>query len=536
MWRWRRETATGISAEPPGEVSPAALHRFATWRWQKLAVPIAAAIVLAAMILFFRYFPFSESNVTETLRETFPGSYQFTHFRNIYFPYPGCAADGVTFRSNSGESGKELRVTVTKLTMHGSYADLFYRPHYISRMILEGLHVQVPPPGQSGEFFSEQTPSRVTIGEVAADGAVVEIGRPDQGPPLKFEAREFRLTSVSAKSGMEYRVDMQNPEPPGEIKSAGHFGPFHNATAGQTPLSGNFSFDRGDLSSFNGISGFFFANGSYSGPLANIHVEGAVNVPDFEVVRSGHAGPLQNHFSAAVDGTNGDVTLNRVNAMYGKTEIVASGAVSHREGWDGKFTALDFTVHEGRIQDILRIFVSENRPPMSGVTSFKAHVTVPPDGKPFLEEVTLQGDFEISHGRFEKPSTQASVNELSATASGKKKARPGEKPDSDENVDSETHSRVDLRNGIATLSDLSFAIPGADASMHGTFNLLNEKLDFHGNVKMDANFSQQTSGIKSVFAKLLDPIFKKKGGSVVPVVMDGTYNSPHFGVDLNPVK
>jgi hypothetical protein len=174
---------------------------------------------------------------------------------------------------------------------------------------------------------------------------------------------------------------------------------------------------------------------------------------------------------------------------------------------------------------------------MAGVTNFKAHVTVPPDGKPFLEEVTLQGDFEISDGRFEKPSTQANVNELSAAASGKKKAHQPEQlnnPQSD--VNSETKGHVVLRNGVATVTDLSFEIPGADAQMQGTFNLLNEKLDFHGNVKMDATFSQQTSGIKSVFAKVLDPIFKKKGGSVVPVVMDGTYSHPHFGVDLNPVK
>jgi len=53
---------------------------------------------------------------------------------------------------------------------------------------------------------------------------------------------------------------------------------------------------------------------------------------------------------------------------------------------------------------------------------------------------------------------------------------------------------------------------------------------------MDARFSQSTSGIKSLFAKVLDPFFNKKQGSVVPVVMDGAYHDPHFGIDLNPIK
>jgi hypothetical protein len=71
--------------------------------------------------------------------------------------------------------------------------------------------------------------------------------------------------------------------------------------------------------------------------------------------------------------------------------------------------------------------------------------------------------------------------------------------------------------------------------MHGTYNVLNEKIDFHGTVKMDAKFSQSASGIKSLFAKALDPFFNEKQGSAVPVEMDGTYHHPHFGIDLNPI-
>jgi hypothetical protein len=64
----------------------------------------------------------------------------------------------------------------------------------------------------------------------------------------------------------------------------------------------------------------------------------------------------------------------------------------------------------------------------------------------------------------------------------------------------------------------------------------NEKIDLHGTAKMGAKFSQSTSGIKSLFASVLDPFLDKKRGSVAPVPVDGTYSNPHFYLDLNPVK
>jgi hypothetical protein len=72
--------------------------------------------------------------------------------------------------------------------------------------------------------------------------------------------------------------------------------------------------------------------------------------------------------------------------------------------------------------------------------------------------------------------------------------------------------------------------------MHGTYNVLDGKIDFHGTVKMAAKISQSTSGVKSAFATMLDPFFDKKHGSVVPVEIDGTFHNPHFGIDLIPLK
>jgi hypothetical protein len=504
--------------------------------WLK-AIVVAGAVFLAAAILLALFFPYSERKVTESLRETLPSTLKVDHFRAVYFPHPGCKAEGVSFTSTSGKGESPAVITVKKLTILGSYVDLLTRPHYIARIYLEGLRVQMPRIGHGG--FSGGSPSQITVGEVIANGSVLEIARADGNVPLRFDIHALSLESVGAHEALSYRVDMQNPEPPGEIRSEGHFGPLDLEKPSETPLDGKYSFNRADLGVFGGIAGILGSEGTFSGHLGHIDTEGTTDVPDFEVVRSKHGAHLSTHFQLVVDGTNGNVTLNRVDATYLETPIGVAGTVAEKENYPRKFTTLDFGVSDGRIQDMLQLFVREQPSPMSGITSFQAHVTVPPEGKEFLEEVTLDGDFGIAGGHFAKPATQAKADDLSAAARGDKKAQQlqHQNPNApQENVVSDLRGHVALRNGVATFTNLSFKVPGADARMHGTFNLLSEAVNFHGTMKMDAHFSQTTSGIKSVFAKIIGPFVDKKRGSVVPVVLNGTYAHPHFGLDLNPMR
>jgi hypothetical protein len=192
----------------------------------------------------------------------------------------------------------------------------------------------------------------------------------------------------------------------------------------------------------------------------------------------------------------------------------------------------------------LRLFIKEPRSPISGVISFRAHVTIPPERRPFEQEVELVGDFGIEDSHFTKLGTQKKVNDLSERAQGKKvddKKKKEDKP-SDDNNDDEDSSRVIsdlkghvvLKNGVATLTDISFGVPGAVAYMHGTFNLVNQKIDFHGVLKTDAEFSKVGGGgIKSFFLKPFDAIFKKKPkGAQIPVKMTGTYAHPEPGLEI----
>jgi hypothetical protein len=542
-----------MSSRADGMATPEGWTRTSNRRGRNaLFVAVVIVMILFAIILVMRHLAFSRKNVTESLLETFPGELRFERFEGKYFPHPGCRMEGLTFRLKGSASSAPPLVTIQKFVIRGSYLDLLVHPHYISRIVLQGLHIQVPLSNDVGNFSSSQTPSRITVGEVVANGAVLDVARHDNRPPVKFDFHELKLSSVSEKGGMSYEIAMRNPEPPGEVQASGHLGPFVHGNFGQTPANGKYEFDRADLSVFHGIAGALSSRGAFSGPLASLNVGGDINIPDFEVVRSEHKGGLSTHFLAHVDATNGDVILNKVDATYGETKIEVSGTVAHKDGIRGKFTSLDFDVRNGRIENVLVIFVKGHHhpSPMTGTATLHAHATVSPEGKSFLKELTIDGEFDIHHGYF-KPKTQASVDTLSERARGEKNAgqnddhalnatlgarsvqeKGAEMGDPPNAVPSELQSKVELRGGTATFTDLSFTVPGANARMHGTYNLLNQQIDFHGNVKIEANVSQTTTGIESVFATVLNPFFKKKHGSVVPVKMDGTYAKPHFGLDL----
>jgi len=73
--------------------------------------------------------------------------------------------------------------------------------------------------------------------------------------------------------------------------------------------------------------------------------------------------------------------------------------------------------------------------------------------------------------------------------------------------------------------------------MHGTYNLLNEKIDLAAQLQVDSKISNTTSGAKSFFLKVMEPFFKKKKkGEIVPVRISGTFGHPSFGLSLNDKK
>ena len=231
----------------------------------------------------------------------------------------------------------------------------------------------------------------------------------------------------------------------------------------------------------------------------------------------------------------------KVSSQFLKTKVISKGKVAGTPGQKGKTATIDLEARNGRIEDILRLFTTEARPPMAGDVSFKGRAILPPGAERFLKKIELTGDFGISDSSFTRSSTQEKVDQLSQNAlteqrehakskDGKKETAPEVPPP----VVSDLRGHVVLKYGTATFSNLSFYIPGAHAQMHGTYNLISEKIDLHGALKMDSDLSDTSHGAKAVILKVLDPFFKKKRGrgSDVPVKISGDYHHPSFGMDV----
>ena len=497
-------------------------------RWLKLGALSGLGLGLAAVLLFAFFWPFRLDTVAKELAEESDSKVTAGSFHATYFPHPGCVLGQVIFQHNP-KSGAPPLINVKQITIRGTFTGIFSR--HVKLVLVEGMHILIPPLGS--EHFKTPPRSSVVIDDLVADGTVLEVASREAGkPPLEFSFREFDISDVGSNAPAAFNATLSNPEPPGEITTAGKFGPWNVYEAGKTAVSGDYRFEHADLGAFRGISGTLSSSGKYIGTLEHVEVQGSIDVPIFAVVRSAHHTELRTQFHAVVNAENGDVFLQNVNANFRRTAISSQGSVAGEAGHPGKTASLTMFSKNGRIQDLLLLFTSSPQAPMSGIVSFNAKASVPPGRMPFLEKVELQGDFGIDAGSFTKSDTQQGVNSLSWGALGEKNKREDDGNDP-RNVLSDLKGHVLLRNGVATFSNLSFGVPGALAQMRGTYDLISEKIDLHGTLKTEAEVSKTTHGIKSLMLKVLDPFFKNKSnGYQAPVKITGTYDHPSFGLDL----
>ena len=483
---------------------------------------MVAVAICAASLLWIEAWPFEQKSVVQNLEEASGSKVRVQAFHRKYFPSPGCVIEGVEFDHGSN-SGTPL-ITIRKLTIRGSYFGVILRR--VSSITAEGLRIVIPPFG-SGETF-RATPSKITIDEIVANDALLEFAlrKPDT-PPLRFEIHEIALHNVGWNGPLSYRVKVKIPEPPGEIAAEGNFGVWNINEAGETPVSGEYKFDHADLSVYGGIAGTLSSAGKFSGTLRHIDIFGTTNTPDFEVQSGGHPVQLIADFTAYVDATHGDTFLKHVDAHFGRTHVVAEGSIAESPEGHGKAAIIDLYAQNGRIEDMLMLFVSGRKSPMSGEVSMDAKVEIPPGEQPFLKKVKLRGEFGVGAGKF-APDTQESVNKFSAGARGEKVT------DDSETALSDLTGQVEAKDGTANFANLSFTVPGAHSRMHGTFNMIDSRIDMRGRIRVDTKISNTTSGGKAILLKMMDPLLqKKRQGEVLPVRISGTYQHPSFGLDLN---
>ncbi len=434
------------------------------------------------------------------------------------------------------------------------------RPRRFKHVTLEQLVVNIPPGGLkkngnpigesanareaaesmpatgSAPAAGERRESPIIVDELVADGALLRIiPRREGKQPKEFAIHALTMRSLGIAEKMPFTATLTNPLPKGQIETAGTFGPWQKASPGTTPLAGHYSFEKADLDTIKGIGGILESKGSFQGELARIAVKGETHVPDFHLDISRQPVALSTSFEAVVDGTDGDTYLNEVNAQFLQTALTAKGAVTGTKGVKGRTVTLTVHIQEGRIEDLLRLAVKGDKPLdkplLVGRVTLKTDFELPPGDRDVIEKLRLSGAFDVDAAKFTDSGVQKKLSGMSHRARGRDPAEQAE------NVVSDLSGTFKLKDAELSFSDLSFGLPGALVRLHGSYGLRSEAIAFAGTLRMDATISQAAGGgLKGLFLKAVDPIFRKKGaGALVPIKIGGTRDKPQLGLDVGKV-
>jgi len=519
-----------------------------TRRW--IGFLAVAGLVVAVFVSLALRIPLSSENlrarVVATLADRLDSEVELGELTLRVFPRLHAVGTGLAIH-HKGRRDVPPLISADKFTVDADLLGLWRR--HVAYVRLDGLKIQVPPgqhheddPEKEAAKDAKSLPLAIQAGHVAAgrqvvidvveapESAVIIIPRNPEKTPKTWSLHTLRVHSVGANTAMPFEAQLTNGVPPGQIATQGSFGPWHRDDPGHTPVNGAFTFKDADLGVFKGISGILSAKGTYTGRLETIDVRGETETPDFMVSISGHKVPLRTKYHAIVDGTNGDTTLERIDASFLNTSLVAKGGVYDVKGVKGRRVSLDVAMNPARLEDVMKLAVKTPQPPMTGALRLKTKFELPPGDQDVVDKLRLDGDFAIAGGRFTDTDVQRKINEMSVRATGKT-GDGGATP----KVASDFSGRFALGNDVLTLQRLTFNIPGAVVELNGQYVLQRETLAFLGSLFMDAKVSEATTGWKSVLLKMVDPLFRKNGQTVIPLKIGGTRSAPSFGMDVGRV-
>ena len=502
-----------------------------------LGVPLIASVVLS--IYFWRSSPFSREWVIQTLEKRYRCEVELKSFDVAFFPEVSITGEGLVL-NRQGLSGPTPLASIRKFSASGNWLGLMRQPRHFGRVRLEGLVLVIPPrskqavtdnPQRQQPQQQETSTTTIVLDEILADDAVLQIVSSNpQKPPHEFDIHKLKMESVGVGQPMSFQVTLTNPVPVGQIQSTGRFGPWNSSEPSLTPVSGSYRFANADLSTIRGLGGTLTSLGKYDGVLSEIKVQGETDTPDFDLGISGNRVPLKTQFSAVVDGVSGDVLLQSVDAQLLGSKILARGRVARVPEGKGRFILLDVTAGPARLEDLLRLALKSSTPSLTGALSLQTKLDLHPGEEVIAKRLKLDGSFDVQSARFTNPQTEAKITGLSRRGQGK----PGDQEI--QNTPFDLQGRFLLAQNQATFPKLLFSLPGASLQLQGAFELTNQSLDFHGDLRLQAKVSQTTRGIKSLLLKPVDRLLERDGaGTVVPLKITGTRASPSFQVNFGKV-
>jgi len=443
-------------------------------------------------------------------------------------------------------------------------------PVHISYVELRGLVIDMPPAshfvhaagdqpaGGASDSAVKKVLLHFKLDSILCSDAVLRLETSKPGKlPLVFKISSLKLTNIQPTGVMDFAADLVNARPTGTIQTTGTFGPWSADDPGQSDVQGKYTFDKANLGDFKEIAGMLHSTGRYTGTLRELSVDGVADVPNFSLTHFGTPMPLHTDFNAKVDATNGDTWLQPVNAVLGQSHFTVEGkvvrvplsaaevAASQNPDSDpraeppskGHDISLVVSVPQGRMEDYIRLVSKSGRPLLTGVLNLKTSLDIPPGKEHVYQRIKLKGKFLLNNAQFTSDEVQDRVDELSLRGQGlTKEAKQKDKSDMVP-VKAVMQSSFTMANGVVTMPDLVYQVPGADIALSGTYTLDGGAINFTGKAKMQATVSKLIGGWKGVLATPLDHFFKKDGaGTEVGVHVDGTRDDPHFGIDVKGFK
>jgi hypothetical protein len=502
-------------------------------KWMIAGVAVLLVLVVAGISLRPAMHRLVRERTQKVLATHFASTVDFSDFDVTMFPRLRVTISGLVLR-HKGRTDIPPLIEVKTVSVYAQLAGLLQPRPYISFVQLDGLQIHTPPRVPGGEPLIHKTDQDlakkypVLLGEVRADDASIEVLRAQSDkPPREFPIHHLDLHNVSFDRPAQFHAILTNAIPKGEIDSTGEFGPWEAEEPSGTPASGHYTFQNADLGTLKGLRGILSSKGQFSGPLDYLAVEGYTDTPDFGLRTGGKPVALHTDFSALVNGTNGDVVLNKVTAKFLHTTLEVNGKiVDVSKDIKGRSIFLNASSDSARIEDLLRLVVNADEPLMTGSANLKTTIDIPEGADDLLDRMRLAGQFGVGHAQF----TNATVQEKVDTLSRKGQGKPTDMDISE--VASDLRGSFKFGDGVVTFYNLSFAVQGASLHLDGTYNLDSTAMDFHGDLLLHAKLSQTTTGAKSFFLKAADPFFKgKNGGSDLHIKITGTKDHPTFGLD-----
>jgi len=519
------------------------------WRRRWLKVVTGCVLVgvvglgVAAEYVLHHVGPIVRKRVIETLSARFNAPVELDSLDISLLR--GVEVEGGGLRIPYGD-GKQL-ISVDHFTFRTTIKGLLHQPTNIAFVRVDGMEIHLPPRQERGDLLGvggakptadpqhPKTKPKIafTADEILCTNVklVIETEKPGK-EPLQFDISRLDLHDIGPGRPMLYDAELVNPKPVGHIHALGHFGPWNADDPRSSAVDGDYSFDHADLNTIKGLGGMLSSTGHYAGQLQRITIDGTTDTPDFSLDISNHPVPLHTKFHAYVDGTDGDTTLDPVEAHLLHSDFTCRGKVELIRG-QGHDISLDVVMPHARIEDMLELGVKTNPPLMRGALTMQTKLHIPPGKERVAQKIALLGTFKVTGVDFSNTKWQDKIDGLSMRAQGKPEDAREAGSDKKAEVQSSMTAKFNLNHGTILVDGLDYEIPGAKVLMNGVYTTTGDVFEFKGHVRTEATASQMVTGWKSILLMPVDKFLKKNGaGLQLPVSISGTAGDIKFGLAM----